>query len=283
MKFTKMHGCGNDYIYVNCFTETVSDPPDLAIKLSDRHFGIGGDGLILIEPSETADAYMHMFNRDGSVGKMCGNGIRCTAKYIYDHGIIPPDREKAVIDTGSGEKEIILHKKDGKVVSATVDMGTVVCDAETSETIVAAGMELSFIRADAGNPHAVFFIEDNPCVCSNRQDSEGSVDMIPLSVIGPEIEYNDTFPDRVNAEFAEIISRGEIRIRVWERGSGETLACGTGAVASAAAGFYSGKLDPEVTVHLRGGDLEIACDASSGHWFMTGMAEEVFEGTIAGE
>lgn len=280
MKFTKMQGCGNDYIYVNCFEETVADPSELAVRLSDRHFGIGGDGLILIEPSQTADAYMHMFNRDGSEGKMCGNGIRCTAKYIYDHGIIPPEREKTVIETGSGEKEITLHKKDGKVISATVDMGAAVCGQETGEIIHAAGADLRFIRIDVGNPHAVFFTGDNPGICSNGQTGPGAVDRIPLADIGPEIENHETFPDRVNAEFTDVLSRREIRVRVWERGSGETMACGTGAVAAAAAGYISGKLDPEVTVHLRGGDLEIAYDKLSGHWYMTGMAEEVFEGNI---
>ena len=280
MKFTKMQGCGNDYIYVNCFTEKVIEPSKLAVSLSDRHFGIGGDGLILIEPSETADAYMHMFNRDGSEGKMCGNGIRCTAKYIYDHGIIPPEREKTVIETDSGQKEITLHKKDGKVISATVDMGTAVFGKEDGEIIHADGMDLRFIRVNVGNPHAVFFIEDNPCVCSNGQYDAGTVDSIPIVDLGPDIENHETFPDRVNAEFTEIISRREIKVRVWERGSGETMACGTGAVAAAAAGYISGKLDPEVTVHLRGGDLEIAYEKTSGHWYMTGMAEEVFEGSI---
>ena len=281
MKFTKMQGCGNDYIYVNCFTEKVSDPSELAIRLSDRHFGIGSDGLILIEPSETADAYMHMFNKDGSEGKMCGNGIRCTAKYIYDHGIIPPDREKTVIETDSGNKDIVLHKKDGKVISATVDMGIAVCGKETGEVIHAAGKDLRFIRTDVGNPHAVFFIEDNPCVCNGDPAGYGSVDRISLENLGPEIENHETFPDRVNAEFTEVLSRREIRVRVWERGSGETMACGTGAVAAAAAGYVSGKLDPEVTVHLKGGKLEIVYDKISGHWYMTGMAEEVFEGSIA--
>ena len=280
MKFTKMQGCGNDYIYVDCFAEIVSDPARMAVMLSDRHFGIGSDGLILIEPSDKADAYMHMFNKDGSEGSMCGNGIRCTAKYIYDHGIIPPDRDKAVIETASGIREIILHKERGVVTKATVDMGTAVCGPETGETMTISGMTLRFIRADVGNPHAVFFTEDNPCLGRYSPGSCVTADIIPLEEIGPEIEHNEAFPDRVNAEFVEILGRGEIRMRVWERGSGETMACGTGATASVAAGCIAGKLDENVMVHLNGGDLLISYDRGTGRCFMTGSAEEVFEGII---
>lgn len=283
MKFTKMQGCGNDYIYVNCFTEKIKDPARLAVKLSDRHYGIGSDGLILIEPSESADAYMHMFNKDGSEGSMCGNGIRCTAKYLYDNGMIPAERDRAVIDTAAGVRVIILHKENGKVRSASVDMGAAVFGTEKYETIHVAGMELKFIRTDMGNPHAVFFIEDNPCLYRkwNIPEDAGNVSMIPLAEIGPEIENHETFPDKVNVEFAEVLNRREIKLHVWERGSGETMACGTGATASAAAGYLSGKVDSQITVRLKGGDLEISYDRKTGHWFMTGMAEEVFEGTVS--
>ncbi len=276
MKFTKMHGCGNDYIYINCFEETVEDPAALAVMLSDRHYGIGGDGVILIEPSEKADAYMHMFNLDGSEGSMCGNGIRCVAKYIADHGIVPADRDHVDIDTKSGIKPIELKKENGMVVSATVDMGVARPDSEMPEKILIpigdSEQEFRFYGIDLGNPHAVYFLEDNP--------SLPSVDELPLEKIGPAFENHPRFPDKVNSEFIEIISRNEVNFRVWERGSGETLACGTGASAAAAAGFLAGKLDSEVLIHLAGGDLSIRYDEETGRCFMTGPATEVFSGTI---
>lgn len=271
MKFTKMQGCGNDYIYVNCFEETVSDPSEAAVRLSDRHFGIGGDGLILIEPSERADAYMHMFNLDGSEGSMCGNGIRCVAKYIYDHGIIPEDRRHAVIDTKAGIRELTLTVEDQKVTSVTVDMGIPALTGRCREELAVNGKTMRFTAVDIGNPHAVVFLED----------SEGyGLDDLPIEVIGPLLEHNERFSDGVNTEFIRIISRKEIDFRVWERGSGETLACGTGAAASVFAGIRNGLLENEVLVHLAGGDLRIRFDADTGHCFMTGPATEVFSGCV---
>ncbi len=272
MKFTKMQGCGNDYVYVNCFSEQVSDPAALAQKIADRHFGVGGDGLILIEPSERADAYMHMFNLDGSEGNMCGNGIRCVAKYIYDHGIIPADRHTAVIDTKSGLKNIVLYTENGKMQQATVDMGVAKLTSELPEDITVHGMQLHFIGIDVGNPHAVYFLEDNPELKVSK------VSDLDFLLYGRDFETHPRFPEKVNAEFIEILNRGEVNFRVYERGSGETLACGTGATAAAYAGILAGKLEDEVLLHLRGGDLHIRYDRESGHLFMSGPAEEVFSG-----
>lgn len=272
MKFTKMQGCGNDYVYVNCFEEQVKDPAALARRLSDRHFGVGGDGLILIEPSEHADAYMHMFNADGSEGNMCGNGIRCVAKYIYDHGIIPPDRTQTVIETKSGPRVIALLLQEGKAVGATVDMGEAKLSSELPEEILAKAMRLCFIGIDVGNPHAVYFLEDNPALGATE------VSDLDFLLYGEAFETHPRFPEKVNSEFVRVRNRGEIDFRVWERGSGETLACGTGATAAVAAGIMAGKLDDEVLVHLLGGDLKIRYDRASGHMFMEGPAEEVFEG-----
>lgn len=286
MKFTKMQGCGNDYIYVNCFEENVKDPSELAVKLSDRRYGIGSDGLILIEPSDRADAFMHMFNRDGSEGRMCGNGIRCVAKYLYDSGMVPPDRTHVLIDTKAGVREIRLDIKDGKAAGATVDMGIAEV-SDVPDVIVAGGMKLCFTAVSTGNPHAVFFLEDNPALGGSTDGEtsggDGSLALlgrIPLEIIGPEIENSGRFPDGVNAEFVEMISPEEIGFRVWERGSGETYACGTGATAAVAAGCFAGKLAGKVLVHLRGGDLEIECDRDTGRYFMTGPAVTVFTGEI---
>lgn len=274
MKFTKMQGAGNDYVYVDCFSEKVSDPSDLAIRIADRHFGVGGDGLILIEPSERADAYMHMFNLDGSEGSMCGNGIRCVAKYIYDHGIIPKDRTEAVIDTKSGLKKIRLYTEHGKVTGATVDMGTAKLTSELPEKITVHGMELSFIGIDVGNPHAVYFLSDNPALGVSK------VSDLDFLLYGKDFETHLRFPERVNSEFLRVISDTEADFRVYERGSGETLACGTGATASVAAGVLAGKFrkDTDVTIHLIGGNLKIRFDSATGHMFMTGPAVEVFSG-----
>ena len=271
MQFTKMEGLGNDYIYIDCFREKVENPEDLAIKMSDRHFGVGGDGIILIEPSDKADAYMHMFNADGSEGAMCGNGIRCTAKYIYDHGIVRPDIPLIKIETKSGMKEIRYEVKDGKLFQATVDMGEVKLSSTLPEKIEVAGMDLSFVGIDVGNPHAVYFLEDNAALGP-------AISAIDFSRLGEAFEKHPRFPNRVNSEFIEIISRNEIRFRVYERGSGETLACGTGATASVVAGCLLKKLDASVLVHLRGGDLEIRYDEKTKHAFMSGGAREVFVG-----
>jgi len=274
MKFTKMQGCGNDYVYVNCFSEKVADPSSLAVKIADRHYGVGGDGLILIEPSDKADAYMHMFNLDGSEGNMCGNGIRCVAKFIYDHGIIPSDRDEAVIDTKSGLKKIKLYTDNGKMTHATVDMGIAKLTSELPEDITVHGMHLRFIGIDVGNPHAIYFLSDNP------ELNVSKVSDLDFLLYGHDFETHERFPEKVNSEFIRIISPTEIDFRVWERGSGETLACGTGATASVAAGCMAKKLQPdtEVTVHLIGGDLKIKYESATGRCFMTGPAVEVFSG-----
>ena len=274
MKFTKMQGCGNDYVYVNCFSESVKDPSGLAVKIADRHFGVGGDGLILIEPSDKADAYMHMFNLDGSEGNMCGNGIRCVAKYIYDYGIIPSDRDEAVIDTKSGLKKIKLYTDNGKMTHATVDMGIAKLTSSLPEDITVHGMHLRFIGIDVGNPHAVYFLSDN------TELDVSEVSDLDFLLYGHDFETHERFPEKVNSEFIKVISETEIDFRVWERGSGETLACGTGATASVAAGCMAGKLkaDTEVTVHLIGGDLKIKYESATGRCFMTGPAAEVFSG-----
>ena len=272
MRFTKMHGCGNDYVYVDCFAETVGDPNALARAVSDRHCGVGGDGLILICPSDTADARMRMFNADGSEGVMCGNGIRCVAKYIYDHGIVPPERRSAVIDTNDGPKTVELTVESGAVTSVTVDMGAPKLTSALPEPIVVRSMNLRFVGVDAGSPHAVYFLEDNPAL------GVMAVGQLDLPLYGRDFETHPRFPDRVNSEFIAVRSPEEIDFRVWERGSGETLACGTGATAAVYAGIRLGKLADEVLVHLRGGDLRIRHDPATGRCFMTGPAAEVFTG-----
>ena len=271
MQFTKMEGIGNDYIYINCFKEKVEHPAELAVQMADRHFGVGGDGIILIEPSKVADAFMHMFNADGSEGAMCGNGIRCTAKYLYDHGMVEKERKSMKIETLSGVKEISFQAEEGKLVRATVDMGEVKLSGTLPEKIEVAGMDLSFVGIDVGNPHAVYFLEDNAALGP-------AISALDFSRLGEAFEKHPRFPNRVNSEFIEIISRNEIRFRVYERGSGETLACGTGATASVVAGYLLKKLDASVLVHLRGGDLEIRYDEKTKHAFMSGGAREVFVG-----
>jgi len=272
MRFTKMHGCGNDYVYVDCFAETVNDPNTLARAIADRHFGVGGDGLILICPSGTGDARMRMFNADGSEGDMCGNGIRCVAKYVYDHGIVPPERRSAVIDTNDGLKTVELTVEGGKAVLVTVDMGAPKLTSELPEPITVHGMALSFVGVDTGSKHAVYFLDDNPALGTD------DVAELDFAAYGSDFETHPRFPDRVNSEFIAVRSPSEIDFRVWERGSGETLACGTGATAAVYAGIRLGKLDGDVLVHLRGGDLRIRYDDAAGHCFMTGPAAEVFSG-----
>ncbi len=264
MKFTKMQGAGNDYVYINCFEETVADPCAVSIKVSDRHFGIGSDGLILICPSDTADCRMRMFNADGSEGEMCGNAIRCVGKYVYDHGIVGKD--KISVETLGGIKYLDLTVKDGKVTAVTVDMGQPELTSELPEKITVDGVEQEFVGISTGNPHAVYFRK--------------GIDDLDLEKIGPSYENHSRFPNRVNTEFVEIIDRGHIRMRVWERGSGETLACGTGATASATASILMGYTDHTVEVSLRGGTLTITLDKDSGHAYMTGPAVEVFSGEI---
>ena len=274
MKFTKMHGIGNDYIYVDCFKETVADPEGLALKYSDRHKGIGGDGVILIMPSEVADFRMRMFNADGSEGKMCGNGTRCVGKYVYDRGLT--DKTEITLETLSGIKYLTLHPENGEIKSVTVDMG--LCSfapadiplSADSEQIKAplnvCGRDWEITCVSMGNPHCVIF-------------TEGIADM-ELEKIGPHFENHPLFPERVNTEFIEVVDPTHLKMRVWERGSGETMACGTGACATVAAAVKCGicREDTPVTVSLLGGDLSITY--SGGKLFMTGPAEIVFDGEI---
>ena len=275
MKFTKMHGCGNDYIYVDCTKKMIEDASEMAIKFSDRHFGIGSDGLILICFSEAADFRMDMYNNDGSKGKMCGNGIRCVAKYVYDNGMT--DKTRLAIETLSGIKELDLTVEGGKVTNVTVDMGSpilnpdlipVITDKESviNEPLIAGSQEYHITCISMGNPHAVVFVED--------------VKSLKLEQIGPEFEHHVIFPERVNTEFVHVIDRKHIEMRVWERGSGETLACGTGACASVFACILNGLTDNEVTVALLGGELNIKYDQDKDTIFMTGPAVKVFDGEI---
>ena len=274
MKFTKMQGCGNDYIYVNCFSEIVPEPSALAARISDRHYGVGGDGLILIEPSDRADAFMHMFNADGSEGKMCGNGVRCVAKYLYDHGLVPRECRSVRVDTRAGVREITFSVTNGQAAELTVDMGQPMLTSTVPEPITVVDIPLCFIGVDMGNPHAVYFLDQNPALGAD------SVSDLDLAAFGEAFETHPRFPERVNSEFIEVIRPNEISFRVWERGSGETLACGTGAAAAVYAGFCAGKLENKVLIHLLGGDLRVRLDAESGHCFLSGSAEEVFDGMI---
>lgn len=275
MKFTKMQGCGNDYVYVNCFTEQVEDPQVLARKVSDRRFGIGSDGLILIKPSAIADFKMEMYNMDGSPGKMCGNGIRCVGKYVYDHKMT--ERTDITIETLAGIKRLGLAVKGGVVTEATVDMGIpelkpekipVLAEGENviDRPILVGGKEYRMTAVSMGNPHAVVFVEDTAGVA--------------IREIGPLFEHHAWFPERVNTEFVQLLDRKNINMRVWERGSEETGACGTGACASAVASILNGHTDDEVAVHMLGGDLKIRYDRETGHVFMTGPAVTVFDGEL---
>ena len=275
MKFTKMHGIGNDYVYVNCFKETVEHPSEMAIKVSDRHFGIGSDGLILIKPSEVADGKMEMYNADGSQGAMCGNGIRCVAKYMYDYGIT--DKTSISVETKSGIKYLDLTIKDGKVDTVKVNMETPILKAVDipirsekekviDESVMVDGKEWKITCVSMGNPHAITYIDD--------------VKNLEIEKIGPKFENHEIFPDRVNTEFVRVIDRNTVEMRVWERGSGETLACGTGACAVAVSSILNGLTEEEVTVKLLGGDLKIFWDRTENKVYMTGSATTVFDGEI---
>lgn len=264
MKFTKMHGIGNDYVYINCFEEAVYNPEVLSRMVSDRHFGIGSDGLILIKPSEIGDCRMQMFNADGSEGAMCGNAIRCVGKYVYDHGIV--NKEQLSVETKSGIKYLDMEVQDGRVISVTVDMGEPELTSELSEAIMVDGVEYRFTGISMGNPHAVYYMDE--------------IDSLDLEKIGSAFEHHGRFPERTNTEFIRLIDRSHIQMRVWERGSGETLACGTGAAASVAASVLMGYTDRKVEVILRGGNLTIYWDEKSNHIFMTGPAAQVFHGEI---
>jgi diaminopimelate epimerase len=279
MRFTKMHGAGNDYIYVDCFAQPVpNDIPELARRMSDRRTGVGADGLILICPSKQADAEMRMFNADGSPAEMCGNGIRCVAKYIYDHGIQRRDTLK--IETASRVLSLDLQHENGKVHDVRVDMGEpILIPAQVPTTLRSAdgpeqpavnvplavgGKEFRVTCVSMGNPHCVVFVPE-------------PTDEWVLG-IGPKVEVDSHFPKRVNVEFVEVLSRSELRQRTWERGSGETYACGTGACAVCVAGVLTGRTDRQVTIHLRGGDLSIEWNENDNHVYMTGPAAEVFSG-----
>ena len=276
MKFTKMHGTGNDYISVNGFEEKLENPSEAAVKLSDRRFGIGSDGLILILPSDVADCRMEMFNADGSIGKMCGNGIRCVAKYVYDRGLVKKDVLR--VETRSGVKTLQLRVEDGKVASVRVNMGQPELDPEKipvlfskdrmvdEEVYTPSGNVWRVTCVSMGNPHAVIFVDD--------------VEGVNLPAIGPEMEKHAMFPERANIEFAQVTGPHEVQMRVWERGSGETLACGTGACACAVASVLTGKADRDVTVHLRGGDLHVFWDPDTDDVYMEGPAAFVFDGTV---
>jgi diaminopimelate epimerase len=274
MRFTKMHGAGNDYVYVDGFAESLpADLPQLARAISDRRFGVGGDGLILILPSAQADARMQMFNADGSQAEMCGNGIRCVAKYLYDHGLCRRDQLR--IETGAGILSVSVETRDGLVRRVRVDMGPPILDAARIPTtlpgspvvevpLTVAGRTLPVTSVSMGNPHCVLFVPQ-------------ATDELVLG-LGPQIERDPHFPARVNVEFIEVLSRGEVRQRTWERGSGETWACGTGASAVCVAGVLTGRTDRRIVNHLRGGDLELFWDPQDNHVYMTGPAEEVFQG-----
>lgn len=273
MRFVKMHGAGNDYVYVDCFKETVKDPVALARAISDRHYGVGSDGLILIMPSSVADVRMSMFNADGSEGLMCGNGVRCVGKYAFEHGLTR--NNPLTVETLAGIKTLYLNVESGIVTSAKVDMGEpgllardIPMAGEPGRRVVEEPLRVGdkeyFVTClSMGNPHCVVF--------------GGDPDSLELPQIGPLFEHHSFFPERVNTEFCQVLDRGHVKMRVWERGSGETLACGTGACACAVAAIVSGRADRIVEVQLRGGVLQVEW-ASDNHVYMTGPAVEVFSG-----
>lgn len=277
MKFTKMHGIGNDYVYINCFEETVENPSAAARFVSDRHFGIGSDGLILIKPSDIADCEMDMYNLDGSQGAMCGNGIRCVAKYVYDYGIV--NKTSISVATKSGIKYLDLTVRDGKVSMVKVNMGSPILQAKQipvladTEEVIDAPIEVNgttyhYTAVSMGNPHAIVYMDD--------------VENLDIEKIGPAFENHLCFPDRINTEFVKVIDSHTLQMRVWERGSGETLACGTGACAVAVASILNHHVDAAspVTVKLLGGDLQIFWDRQENLVYMTGPATTVFDGEI---
>ncbi len=276
MKFTKMHGCGNDYVYVDATAEEVLNPERAAVFVSDRHFGIGSDGLILIEGSDKADFTMSMYNADGSRGEMCGNGIRCVGKYVYDHGLT--DKKNVTIETLAGIKTLELFTDGDKVSTVKVNMCEPVFDVRyipvifpekemMGEPMEVDGRIYKVYCISMGNPHCVTFMNED-------------VRELDLAAIGPKFENHSTFPKRINTEFANVLDRTHIRMRVWERGSGETLACGTGACATAVAAIMGGLTEDEVEVELLGGVLTISYDRAANQVYMTGPATEVFSGEI---
>lgn len=275
MKFTKMHGIGNDYVYVNCFEESVKNPAEVSKFVSDRHFGIGSDGLILISPSAIADFRMNIYNADGSQAEMCGNGIRCVAKYVYDYGLT--DKTEISVETLAGIKYLRLQVENGKVASVEVNMGAPILEpkeipvAVEESPVVNVPVEVKgkiyhMTCVSMGNPHAIIFM-------NNVKD-------LDIAAIGPYFENHTVFPKRTNTEFVEVLDRNTVNMRVWERGSDETLACGTGACATTVACILNDKTENEVTVHLLGGDLKIRWDREVNQVYMTGPATVVFDGEI---
>ena len=273
MKFTKMHGIGNDYIYVNCFEEKITDPSRLSLVMSKQHFGVGSDGLILIGPSDTADFSMRIFNSDGSEADMCGNGIRCLGKYVYDRGLT--DKSELTVSTMGGLKKLWLTVEGGKVVRVRADMGMpeltpakipVDVDAEQvmQYPLQILGKTLPITCVSMGNPHAVIFVTDP--------------DAIDLPVVGGMIEHHPLFPRRTNVEFVRVIRRDMLQMRVWERGAGETLACGTGACASLVAAVMNGLADRCAQIKLAGGNLQLEWNEEDNHVYQTGPATFVFDG-----
>jgi diaminopimelate epimerase len=278
MRFTKMHGIGNDYVYVDGFAEKLADPVSVARKISDRHFGIGGDGLILILPSDKADVKMRMFNADGSEAEMCGNGIRCVAKYAYEHGLSKANPMK--VETGAGVLALQLHLDGTTVAQVTVNMGQPILalpnipvdsekvarirENEYRLSLASTNESLPVVLVSMGNPHAVTYV---PVVAA-----------VDLNRLGPAIERHPAFPRRVNAHFVQVISRAEVKMRTWERGSGITLACGTGACAVCVAGVLIGRTDRKILAHLPGGDLSLEWRESDNNVYVTGPATEVFSG-----
>lgn len=275
MKFTKMQGLGNDYVYVNCLKEKVESPSEMARRVSDRHFGVGSDGLILICPSECADFEMKMYNADGSRGEMCGNGIRCVGKYVYDYGLT--DQTEISVETLGGIKHLSLTVEEGKVALVKVDMGSPIFVPEqipvkvegnhaVNIPISVDGDEYRMTCISMGNPHAVVYLDD--------------IQNMEIEKIGPKFEHHSCFPNRVNTEFARVLDRETVEMRVWERGSGETLACGTGACAVAVASMVNGLTEDCVTVQLLGGNLKIEWDREKNVVYMTGPATVVFDGEL---
>lgn len=275
MKFTKMHGIGNDYVYVNCFEESVKNPAEVSKFVSNHHFGIGSDGLILISPSAIADFRMNIYNADGSQAEMCGNGIRCVAKYVYDYGLT--DKTEISVETLAGIKYLRLQVENGKVANVEVNMGAPILEpkeipvAVEESPVVNVPVEVKgkiyhMTCVSMGNPHAIIFM-------NNVKD-------LDIAAIGPYFENHTVFPKRTNTEFVEVLDRNTVNMRVWERGSDETLACGTGACATTVACILNDKTENEVTVHLLGGDLKIRWDREANQVYMTGPATVVFDGEI---
>lgn len=275
MRFTKMQGAGNDYIYINCIEEIVTNPPELSVRLSDRHFGVGSDGIVLIYESEIADFKMRMYNSDGSESEMCGNAVRCIAKYVYEKGLT--DKTEITLETLAGIKVLKLNVHQGFAESVTVNMGAPQLEPEQVPVLLSGDAVINrpvnvnnetynITCVSMGNPHSIVFVED--------------VDSLKLSEIGPLFESHEIFPKRVNAEFAQVIDRNTIKMRVWERGTGETLACGTGACAVVAAAVLNGKCDEKTEVILPGGRLLIEWDRENNLIYKTGPAEFVFDGEL---